>query len=209
MGVGHSPGNALAKSESRSSSFSKCGKTSMSEVIPLSVQSRPTDCWSLFQSHRTGYWFLNRWTAGWALCQSLPPTIRLPVLLEDSRSLLSQSRRRDCRRHRRQNPTSHSRLQRLPATRQRPDQGCFVSFSCAYGVVLNRRRTPSSAAGAVVSLIKKVGDAKVFQEIVCRALFAGSGIHPLRRVSYLQVNADAHRLGLNGSAAQLCQPPFL
>jgi hypothetical protein len=75
--------------------------------------------------------------------------------------------------------------------------------------LLNRRRTPSSAAGAVVSLIKKAAEAKVFQEIVCLALFAVSGIHPLRRVSYLKANADAHRLGLNGSAAKLCQLPFL
>jgi hypothetical protein len=145
---------------------------------------------------------LVHWMAGWALCQNRPPTIRQPVLVEGSRSLLSQSHRRDCRRHH-QNPTSHSRLRRLPATRQRSDQGCFVSFSCAYGVVLNRRRAPSSVAGAVVSLIKKVGEAIVFQEIVCLALFSGSGIHPLRRVSYLQANTDAHRLGLNGSARKI------
>ena len=93
-----------------------------------------------------------------------------------------------------------------PAVRPRMLRNFFM---CLFGVVLNRRRTPSSAAGAVVSLIKKVGEAKVFQEIVCRALFAGSGIHPPRRVSYLQANTDAHRLGLNVSAAKLCQSSFL
>lgn len=74
--------------------------------------------------------------------------------------------------------------------------------------MLNRPRTPSSAAGAVVSLIEKVGETKVFQEIVCRQRFAGSGIHLPRRVSHLQLIAGAHRLGLNGSAAKLCQSSF-
>lgn len=65
--------------------------------------------------------------------------------------------------------------------------------------MLNRRRTPSSAAGAVVSLTKKVGEAKVFQEIVCLVLF--EEVEYTRSTECLTCKQMRTRIGLDLAVA--------
>ena len=111
-------------------------------------------------------------------------------------SFSSQSHHRDF--HRRQNPTSHSRLRRLPATRQQSDQGCFVSFSCICGVVLNRCRTPLVAAIPVARWIG-TSSARTYSSNRRRAFFTANGIRQLRHVSHLGSQQRAHP-GLSGTS---------
>lgn len=108
----------------------------------------------------------------------------------------SQSHHRDF--HHRQNPTSHSRMRRSPATHQRTDRECFVSFSCIFRVVLSRCRTPSAAAIPVVRWIGTSG-AQTYSSNRRRAFFVADGIRPLRHVSHPGSQRQTH-LGLGGTS---------
>lgn len=209
MGVGHSPSDASAKLESRSSCFREgCRESAVSSTgaTPPSSLSRRRARWSLFQRRRLvggpscqsrrkacSSSRPNLWKAHWVSCQTGPTSGRGSPLAGNC-SFSSQNRRQDCRRHRRQSPSCHSRLQRLPATRRRSDQGCFVSFSCLYGVVLNLVAHLHRRRARLFHQLRRLRMRKYSQKIR-RVFYQKWNTSAQMRLSLWKSTADAHRFG--------------